>query len=272
MNDATAPQQEKGKQHGLSWGLLAACLILAIAAIVLGARSQHLSAQLSDSQAQLAGAKSENTQTVTDLAGAKAACADLQAKLDKANAACTALTAQLDGAKAACGDLQAKLEKGAAENAKLAADTQMQLDKANARAADLQAQLGQAGAKSAQLQAQLSQERVQSLELQSRLQKAEGAIERLQPFADKACRLPITTYFNKSAWSSFGGQSTYTLSISVLQPEPLKVDIAITGAGKTVNKSGVIEYGSTFRVERLAVGDTVVISSMGYDPMTLTVK
>jgi len=272
MNDATAPQQEKGKQQGWAWGLLAAFLVMTIAAIVLGVRSRHLAAQLSDSQAQVSGAKAENTQAVADLGNAKAACSDLQAKLDKAKGACVDLQAQIDKANADCVDLKAQLDKGAAEKAKQAADLQMQLDKANARSADLQAQLNQAGVKSAQLQAQLSQERVQTSELQSRLQKAEGAIERLQPFAEKACRLPITTYFNKSAWSSFGGQSTYTLSISILQPAPLKVDIAITGAGKTVNKSGVIEYGSTFKVERLAVGDTVVISSMGYDPMTLTVK
>ena len=272
MNDATAPQQEKGKQQGLSWGLLAACLVVAITAIVLGVRAHHLTAQLSDSQAQLATAKAETSQALADLGNAKAVSADLQAKLDKAKAACGDLQSQLDTAKGACGDLQAQLDKAAAEKARQAADLKMQLGNTNAHSADLQVQLDQAAVKSSQLLAQLSQEKAQSMDLQARLQKAEGAIARLQPFAEKASRLPVTTYFNRSAWSGFGGQSSYTLSISILQPEPLKVDITITGGGKTVTKSGVIEYGATFRVEKLAAGDTVVITSTGYDPMNLTVK
>ena len=258
MNDPTAPRQEKSTPSGAFFGLLAVCLVLAIVIIVLGVKVHNLNAQLPDIQTQLTNAKAETAQAQTEVGKAKAASSELQSQLDKAK-----------GHEA---DLQSQLEKAKADKAK-AADLQSQLEKANAKSADLQNQLNQAAAGSAQLLAQLDQTKSQSSDLQSRLKRAEEALAKLEPLALKARNLPVTTSFESGQWgSSFATHNGFTLRINNLSPQPLKVDITVTGQGKTRTQSNVIEVSAALNVEKLAAGESVVIASEGYDPVRLTVK
>jgi septal ring factor EnvC (AmiA/AmiB activator) len=272
MNDATSPRQEKSKPAGAFIGLLVACLVLAIVIIVLGVKVHNLNAQLPDIQTQLTNAKAETAQAQTEVGKAKAASSELQSQLDKAKVASGELQSQLDKAKGHEADLQSQLEKAKADKAK-AADLQSQLEKANAKSADLQNQLNQAAAGSAQLLAQLDQTKSQSSDLQSRLKRAEEALAKLEPLALKARNLPVTTSFESGQWgSSFATHNGFTLRINNLSPQPLKVDITVTGQGKTRTQSNVIEVSAALNVEKLAAGESVVIASEGYDPVRLTVK
>jgi multidrug efflux pump subunit AcrA (membrane-fusion protein) len=272
MNEATAPRQDRGTPTGIFFGVLAACLVLAIVIIVLGVRVHSLNAQLPDAQAQLTSAKVETAQAQAELATAKAATGVLQTQLEKAKAASGDLQAQLDKAKGQQADLLAQLDKAKADKAK-AADLQLQLDGAKAQSADLQGQLNKAAAGSAQMLAQLDQAKSQSLDLQSRLQKAEDALAKLQPLVLKARVMPVTTSFESGSWgSSFGMHNGVTLRVNNVSPQPLKVDISITGQGKTRTQSNVIEVRATLAVEKLAAGESVVIASEGYDPVRLTVQ
>jgi len=85
--------------------------------------------------------------------------------------------------------------------------------------------------------------------------------------------MPVTTSFESSSWgSSFSTHNGYTLRINNLNPQPLKVDVTVTGAGKTRTQSNIIEVGATVNVEKLASGESVVIASEGYNPVHLTVQ
>lgn len=272
MNDATAPRQEKSTLSGTFFGVLAACLVLAIVIVVLGVKVHNLNAQLPDIQTQLTSAKAETAKAQTELGEAKAASSELQSHLDKAKVTSSDLQAQLDKAKSQEAALQSQLDKAKADKAQTA-DLQSQLEKANAKSADLQNQLIQAAAGSAQLLAQLDQTKSQSLDLQSRLKKAEDALADLQPLVLKARKLPVTTSFESGQWgSSFATHNSFTLHINNLSPQPLKVDITVTGEGKTRTQSNIIDVSAALKVEKLAAGESVVIASEGYDPVRLTVK
>jgi hypothetical protein len=109
--------------------------------------------------------------------------------------------------------------------------------------------------------------------LQSKLQKAESDLAKVQPLVLKARNMPVTTSFESSQWgSSFSTHSGFTLRINNLNPQPLKVDITVTGAGKTRTQSNTVAVGATVNVEKLAAGESVVIASEGYNPVRLTVQ
>jgi chromosome segregation ATPase len=275
MNDAPAPSQEKGRQAGLFLGTLAACIVLAIVIIVLGVRVQHLNAQLPESQTQLSNARAELAQAQTDLAKARADNANLaglKVQLDATKAQSAELQVQVDKAKAQVADLQAQADKAKAEKAE-SAKLQAQLDEAKAKAAELQGKLSGAAAESSQVASQLDQAKNQISDLQARLQKAESDLGRLQPLIQMARHMPVTTSFDSGSWgSSFKGQNGYTLRINNLGQQALKVDVTITGAGKPRLQSSVMEVGATLKVEKLVAGESVVVASEGYDPLSLTVK
>jgi DNA repair exonuclease SbcCD ATPase subunit len=271
MNDATVPQQDKGKPAGSYIGFLAACLILAVVIIVLGVKVHSLNAQLSDTQAQVAAAKADAAQVQTDLGMAKAASVGLQAQLDKANASVADLGAQLDKAKTQRADLLSQLEKAKPYEAQ-AANLQAQLDKANAQAAAFQKQCNQATAGSFQLQAQLDQAKSQLSDLKSQLQKTESELAKLQPMVAKARQMPVTASFDRGTWGSITSQSSYRLRIHNLSPNQLKVDVTVTGLQKTRSFSYVMEADGTLNVDKLTAGEKVVIAGEGYDALTLTVQ
>ncbi len=65
------------------------------------------------------------------------------------------------------------------------------------------------------------------MDLQSRLQKAESDIADLRPLAAKARHMPVSTSFDKSFWSS-----SFTLHITNFDPQPISVNITVSGPGK----------------------------------------
>jgi len=264
MNDPKAAHHPKSPQTGAIALLatFAACVVFAIIIIVLGVKVHSRSAELADTQKQLAQAQSDRTKAQADLAKAAAATADLQSQLDKAKSQSTDLQAQLDQGKSSLSDLQTQLDKGKAQTA----EVQAQLDKSKAQSADLQNQLNQATAGSTQLLTQLDQAKIQSMDMQSRLQKAESDIAQLQPMLLKTRHMPVTTSFDKEHWGH-----AVTLRVNNLNRQPLSVNLSINSQGKSRSQSNVIGAAATLNVDKLESGDTVVVASDGYDPVNLTV-
>ena len=268
MNETTAPQQEKGGQTGTDWWPYAACLVLAVVAIVLGVKAHHLNVQLADTQAQLISMKSETSQVLSDLDKTRAASADLQAQLDKAKAACGDFQSQFEKAKASCGDLQAQLDKAAADGAKQVADLQAKLVIANAQSAGLKAQLDQANAKSSQLAGQLALVQGQSTALQAQVKKDESDLAKLKPYYDRARQLPVKASIVQSSWD----RTSYTLTVTNLRFDPLKVDVTTCEDGTEKTQTSVIAKGGTLEIGKLSAGCVLTIASEGFDPMYLTVR
>ena len=79
--------------------------------------------------------------------------------------------------------------------------------------------------------------------------------------------MPVTTSLEKVQ----GGRS-FTLHINNLYLQPVSVDISITGADKARSQHSIIGSGATQNVEKLAAGESVSITSEGYDPVKLTVQ
>jgi septal ring factor EnvC (AmiA/AmiB activator) len=264
MNNPKATPHQKAGQAGAFalLGAVGACLLFAIIVIVLGVKIHRRDAQLADTQKQLTEAKSDGAAAQTELAKTKTAAEDLQSQLEKAKAQSADLQSQLDQSKSAATDLQSQLDKSRTQTA----DVQAQLDKSEAQSADLQNQLGQASAGSTQLLTQLDQAKIQSMDMQQRLQKAESDIAQLQPMLLKTRHMPVTTSFDKEHWGH-----GVTLHVNNLDQQPLSVSLAINSQGKTRSQSNVIGAAATLNVEKLATGDTVDITSDGYDPAHLTV-
>ncbi|HXQ80316.1 MAG TPA: hypothetical protein VN775_03325 [Opitutaceae bacterium] len=280
MNDQTAPFQETSRQRGSSLAILVLCVGLAILAVVLGVKLHRLNARAdrntqaapaTAAQKQAVQAKPDTAQAQAELDKARAASAQLQTQLDQAKKQQRDLQAQLDKAKAQATGMQSQLDRAAAQSA----DLQSQLDKAMAQSADLQTQLAKAKAGSSQLAAQLDQSKARSTDLQSRLQKAEGEIAADQPLVQKARHMPVMASFEKVRGGPFqlvGGHATITLHIGNLYLRPLSAVISVTGAETNRSQSCTIGGGAMLDVEKLAAGDKIVISSEGYDPLTLTAQ
>ena len=103
------------------------------------------------------------------------------------------------------------------------------------------------------------------MDLRGRLQKAESDLAQLQPLLLKARHLPITTSLEQAG----GG---FTLHVANLNLQPLSVAVTTTGSGRSRSQSTVIGGGATLNVAKLAAGDTVVIASEGYDPVSVAVQ
>jgi septal ring factor EnvC (AmiA/AmiB activator) len=266
MRDANTNQNGKTRKAGAFalLGTFVACLILAILTLVLGVKVHSRDTQLSDTQKQLAQAKSDGAKTKSELDKVTSEEADLKTQLDKAKSQSADLQAQLDQAKPALADMQSQLDKSKTQTA----DVQAQLDKSKAQSADLQNQLGQATAGSTQLLTQLDQSKIQSMDLQARLQKAEADIAQLQPMLLKTRHMPVTTSFEKEHWGK-----GITLHVNNLNQQPLAVEITIDSKGNPPrSQSNVIGAAGTLNVDKLAGGDSVVVASDGYDTLNLTAQ
>lgn len=261
VNQATARHQEQKRQRGLFLALVGALLLLAIVFIVHVLKVHKVEHELADTQTQLTQAQNDAKQAHADLDKAKGQASDLQSQLTQAKSHSADLQARLDQTKQSTGQMSSQLDKSKAD----LADLQTKLTSSRAQAADLQTQVTQANAGSAQLVTQLDQQKIQNMDLQAKLQKAENDLTQLQPLLLRARHIPLTTSLDKHGGS-------YTLHIRNLYLEPISVDISISGPEKTRSQTNVIGGGESLAVDKLALGENVVVSSDGYDPINLTVK
>ena len=251
----------KARAELILW-VLGTCVVIAILVIIFGVKIHHLNTQVAEAQMQLTQAKSETTQALAEAEKDRVASAGLQSQLDNGKSKSADLQSQLDLSKDASVQLEAQLDKTKAQSAFV----QSQLDSSKTQSAGLQSQLNDEISGSSQLLTQLDQAKIRSMDLQSRLQAAENDIAQLQPLLLKARHMPVTTSFE----SVHGGRSV-TLHINNLYLQPVSVDVTITGSDKTRSQLRVIGGGAMLNVENLAVGENVVISSDGCDPVYLTV-
>ena len=63
-----------------------------------------------------------------------------------------------------------------------------------------------------------------------------------------------------------------TLHLNNLDQQPLTLNITITGSGKTRTQTNVVGAAARLDVDKLSGGDTVSISSDGYDTVNLTAE
>ncbi len=266
MSDAKTNQNEKTRRAGAFalLGAFAACLLLAILALVLVVKVHRRDAQLADTQKQLADTKSDGAKIKGELDKATSESADLKTQLEKAKSQSADLQAQLDQAKPAVAELQTQLDKAKAQTS----DVQAQLDKTKSQSADLQNQLNQATAGSTQRLTQLDQSKIQLMDLQARLQKAEADLGQLQPMLLKTRHMPVTTSFEKAHWGR-----GITLHVNNLNPQPLGVAITVNSKGTPPrSQANVIGAAGTLNVDKLDAGDSVVVASDGYDSLNLTAQ
>jgi len=274
MNAASPPNPYANGQRGSALAVLLICVGLAIIVIVLSFRVHSLSgrvARAAEPQAPAATAKADIAPAQAELDKAKGAVAQLQAQLDKAAGREAGLRSQLVKAAAQAADLQAQLDGAKTRLSGL----QSQAESATSRAAELEAQLAGAASRATQLQTQLDQETARGSDLQARLKKAEADIAGLQPLVRRGRRLPITTSVERDQGSLLGwagGRGSLTLHIVNPFPESLPVAITVNGPDTNRSVTGSIAGASTLNIEKLAGGQTVVISSEGYDPVTVAIK
>ena len=274
-----------------------------------GAKAQALAADLEKARGDLASTRGQLAQALKGGEDARADASSRAAALEQANARLSGENGALQdklvkaeeaglaarvAAERTSGDAGAKAQALAAELEKTnhdldtahgllaqalrnsqaakaqyeAEDAAKSAELASARQAAEAASASADGAAKAQaLAAQLDQAKIQSMDLQSRLQKAEGEIAELQPLLLKARHMPVTTSLEKV----HGGRS-FTLHINNLNVQPLSVNVSITGPDKARSQTNIIGASATLNVEKLAPGETVVIASDGFDPVTLTAE
>jgi hypothetical protein len=108
-----------------------------------------------------------------------------------------------------------------------------------------------------------SNEQVASLTGQ--LEDAQKEITNLQPLADKAKAMPVTFRIDRHALTA--GYTLYTFNRA---RESLRFKVVING-GKTF-PNVVIDGGRFWQLRGLASGDTIVVSSEGYDDKTVNIQ
>jgi septal ring factor EnvC (AmiA/AmiB activator) len=255
-------EHEHGRDHAKTpFGMIAACVILAVAAIVLAFSVHERNGLVADLRTQL-------NQASSDITG-------LRSDADKANTTATGLKAQLDSAQGQLADFKSQLDQ--AQSQKSAAQTQLtkvesersalqrQVDSDKAQLADSQSQLGQANDKVSGLSKELDQAKSQSADMQAQLAKAQGDLTNLQAPAQKAQSMPISTEFKKSFFGS-----KFTLLVTNLNPDTLNVSITV--AGRNAPVTAAIKSGATFDVDGLAAGTNVVIAGNNYASVNLTAQ
>jgi hypothetical protein len=260
MNNPAPGDRFKGRQKGSAYGTVAILAVLGAVVVVLGIKLVQESKLVANDEAQQSLATAAAATAQAELAQSKAAAAQFQSSLTKAAAQQADLQTQLDQSKEASSRLQSLADEEKAHTA----DLQSQLDKAKAQVSDLQTQVSDDAAGAA---AVLEQVKGQEADLQSQVKKAQDNVAQLQAWFLKARHLPVTTSFEKVA----GGRS-FTLHVTNLYAQPLNVSIAITGAVNTRSQKNAIDGGATLDVETLTAGENVVVSSDGYDPVTLSVQ
>jgi len=235
--------------------LRAAVLFLAAIVAALAYAAYHLDSVAAHGKEQLALADSKIGQAKADLGMANARSAELQLQIESIGSQTADLKAQLDKAQARRSGLESQLQRALA-------DLRSQADNARVRESDFQAVI-----KSSGLLKELEQAKSQAKDLEAQLAKTQGDLAKLQPLAIKARVPPLTTSFEKGFWDR-----GFTLHVKNLNPDPLSVNIKITGLGTAFARSATMEGGGSLNVENLAAGMRVAIESAGYDTMTVTVQ
>ena len=195
-----------------------------------------------------------------DLGMANARSAELQLQIESIGSQTADLKAQLDKAQARQSGLESQLQRALA-------DLRSQADNARVRESDFQAVIKSSHDASSGLLKELEQAKSQAKDLEAQLAKTQGDLAKLQPLAIKARVPPLTTSFEKGFWDR-----GFTLHVKNLNPDPLSVNIKITGLGTAFARSATMEGGGSLNVENLAAGMRVAIESAGYDTMTVTVQ
>jgi hypothetical protein len=250
----------KGGLVGSAIGLIAVLIVLGALVLILGVKVRRLNGELADTQKQLTQSTAANAQLQDQLTKAKAATVLVQSQLDKETTLAGDLQSQVVQAKADTARVQSLADD---QNAHVT-DIESQLKKTKAQVSDLQNQISDDAAGSS---AVLEQAKAQDADLQAQIKKANDNVERLQSWFLKERHLPVTTRFEKVE----GGRS-FTLHVTNLYVKPLDVSIAIAGAVNTRTQKNSIEGSATLDVETLTAGESVVISSDGYNPVTLSVQ
>jgi hypothetical protein len=257
------PPKEENKRAGTPFGFLAACLVLAVASIILGTRVHRQNAELADRDAQLSQSNSKAAQAKADLEEAKSQALVLQAQLASEQNQRTELQAQLGVAKRQIGGFQAQVSGDEGRRS----DLESQLNSAKTQVAEAQALVASDQGQRRDLQAQLDAAKAQVAGMQADLGKAQGDLTRLHPLLVEARRIPITATFEKSFWDH-----GFTLHLSNNATAALKVGIAISGSEPARHQSTVLDGGAAVSIMRLPPGEKVVITSEGYDPLSLTAR
>jgi hypothetical protein len=254
---------EDSNRAGTPFGFLAACIVLAIAAIFLGVKLHTRSSELGDVKAQLALSSSSETQARAALAAASEQTAVLQTQVSRDQAQQASLQSQVGAAMAQAAGLQSQ----ASRDQVLRTDLQAQLAGAKAQAADARARLATAQGQREDLQSQLAGARAQAADAQAKLAAAQSDLAKLHPLIVEARHMPLLASFEKSFWDQ-----RFTLHVSNPGTQPMNVRITASGPEKTRYQAAVIEGGATVNIERLPPGEKVVISSDGFDPLSLTAQ
>jgi septal ring factor EnvC (AmiA/AmiB activator) len=250
------------ERSGASFGLRAACVIFAVASLVLGYKAYNGSSTMASYRTQLAQATADYEQAKADLDGANARSIGLQAQVGRSDARVAEINAVLNKAKGQEEEMQARLDESQSQQANL----QTQLAKAQAQVSNLSGQLSQANEGASDLRGQLDGSRAQIKDLQSQLAESRAGLVTPAPLAVRVKAMPVEATFKKSFWTR-----RYTLRIKSEYPGSLNIKVAVDGSEKTPSAGVNIDSGKTFELGSLGSGRNVVITSEDYDPLTLTV-
>jgi len=259
VSESPAEHQEPVRQKA-SFGLRAACFVLAAATLVLISMVYQSNASLADTSTKLAQAQSEADQAKNDLLQANTKSTDLQHQLTTITAQSKDLQAQLKTSQTQTADIQSQLDKAKSQDA----DLQAQLTATRSHLTEAQARLTQDEQSSVQLRKDLDASKAQAADLQSQLDKAQSP-QAAASQASVMAALPVTTAFEKGFFSS-----TYTLHIKNTNSGPLNVTITINGSQNTPPITTTIKAGDTYDVSKLAAGSALIVTSDGFSPLNLT--
>jgi chromosome segregation ATPase len=237
--------------------------VLAVATAFLSTRVHRQRAEIANRNAQLAQSNSKAAQANADLEAAKSQALVLQAQLAHEQNQRTELQAQLGVAKRQIAGFQAQVSGDESRRA----DLESQLNSAKAQAAAAQAQVAGDQGRQRDLQSQLDAAKAQLAGTQAGLAKAQVDLTRLHPLLVEARRIPIAASFEKSYWDR-----GFTLHLSNNATTALKVGIAISGSEPARYQTTVLDGGAAVSIMRLPAGEKVVITSEGYDPLSLTAQ
>ncbi|HEY1764633.1 MAG TPA: hypothetical protein VGF85_06895 [Opitutaceae bacterium] len=209
--------------------------------------------------AKLAQTNSDNSQLRSELDKANSNVADLRRQLDAGKTQEADITSRLDAAMAAQSALKSDLSKSHSD---LTSQQRIAKDQQDA----LQGQIQQATDETGSLQKQLDQLKSENSDLKSKLADAQSNVEKAQPPAPAKQQeaVPVTATFEKAFFGS-----RYTLHMKDVGHDTLDVTVSVDGAARPATK---IQAGSTLDIGDLKAGQMVMISSEGYQPLSVAVK
>lgn len=253
------PPRAADRKKGSALGIV--CVLLVAALVVLAVMLWNKSKTSTELDSKLAQTTTDNSQLHSDLDRANSSVTDLRKQLEAGTASQASIKSQLDTAIAAQAALKSDLAKARSDQKSL---QQTAKDQESA----LQNQVQQATDQTNSLQKQLDQQKSENSELKSKLADAQANVEKAQPPAAAAAKqqeaVPVSATFEKAFFGSH-----YTLHMKDVGHDALDVTVSVDGSARPASK---IQPGSTTEVGDLKDGQTVMISSEGYQPLSLTVK